>query len=55
VPVIDAIRGAGFTSLRAIADQLNARGIRTFRERAHWHAGSVRSLFAPQAKLAAEL
>ncbi len=41
--VVDAIRTEGYSSLRAIADQLNARGIRT-RRGGRWHVSTVRNL-----------
>ncbi len=40
LPVISAIRDAGITSLRGIANALNQRGINTARG-GSWHAGSV--------------
>jgi DNA invertase Pin-like site-specific DNA recombinase len=40
LPVITAIRDAGVTSLRSIADALNQRGIETARG-GSWHAASV--------------
>ncbi|MFO7921486.1 MAG: recombinase family protein [Nioella sp.] len=43
--VVAAIRAEGHTSLRAIADQLNSREIRTRRGR-RWHVSSVRNLLA---------
>lgn len=48
VPVVEAIRAAGFTSLRAIAAQLAARGIRTVRG-GKWTAGTARALLRRQA------
>ncbi|SMX45613.1 recombinase family protein [Maliponia aquimaris] len=42
-PVIEAIRAEGHTTLRALAEQLNARGIRTRRGR-RWHVSNVRNL-----------
>jgi Recombinase len=42
-PVIDDIRAAGHTSLRAIAAELTVRGIRTRRGGA-WGVGNVQSL-----------
>lgn len=41
-PVLTAIRNEGHCSLRAIADQLNARGMMTRRGR-RWHVSSVRN------------
>ena len=43
LPIIKEIRRAGATSLRQIADALNARGISTPRGGA-WHASSVRNV-----------
>lgn len=43
--VVAAIRTEGHTSLRAMADQLNARGIRT-RRGGTWHVLTVRNLVA---------
>jgi DNA invertase Pin-like site-specific DNA recombinase len=42
-PVIDDIRGSGQTSLRAIADELNTRGMLT-RRGGRWHVSTVTSL-----------
>lgn len=42
-PVIADIRAAGATSLRAIADELTARGILT-RQGGRWHVSTVRNL-----------
>ena len=44
-PVVSEIQAAGVTSLRGIADALNARGVRTARGGA-WHASSVRNVLA---------
>ena len=44
-PVIDQIKAGGAVSLRAIAAELNARGIRTARGSA-WEAASVRNVLA---------
>lgn len=44
-PVIEAIRAEGRTSLRAIAEQLTARGMMT-RRGGRWHVSSVRNLLA---------
>jgi hypothetical protein len=41
VPIIRDVQRAGLKSLRAIADALNARGVRTARGGA-WYASSVR-------------
>jgi len=45
LPVVREIRRAGATSLRQIADALNARGITTPRG-GRWHASSVRNVLA---------
>lgn len=45
VPVLQDIRGQGCTSLRAIATELNAKGIRT-RRGGRWHVSTVRNLIA---------
>ena len=42
LPVIEAIRAAGVTTLQGIADALNARGIATARG-GKWHASTVRN------------
>jgi hypothetical protein len=42
-PVLDAIRTDGHTTFRAIAAELNARGIVTRRGR-RWHVSTVRNL-----------
>jgi DNA invertase Pin-like site-specific DNA recombinase len=42
-PVVADIRGCGATSLRAIADELNARGMLT-RRGGHWHVSTVMNL-----------
>ncbi|MFC3616172.1 recombinase family protein, partial [Lutimaribacter marinistellae] len=42
-PVIVSIRAEGHTTLRAIADVLNARGIRT-RRGGRWHVSTVKNL-----------
>ena len=44
-PVIDSIRSAGVTSLRGIADALNARGVQTARG-GRWHAATVRNVLS---------
>jgi DNA invertase Pin-like site-specific DNA recombinase len=45
LPVVRQIRAAGHTTLQAIADSLNARGVRTARGGA-WHNSTVRNLLA---------
>jgi len=42
-PVVEDIRSAGNTTLRAIAAELNARGMRT-RRNGKWHVSNVRNL-----------
>ena len=44
-PVVAAIRAEGHTTLRAIADELNARGMLT-RRRGCWQVSNVRNLLA---------
>ena len=44
-PVIEDIRAAGHTSLRAVAAELNDRGMLTRRE-GRWHVSNVRNLLA---------
>jgi hypothetical protein len=43
MPLIESIRAPGASTLAAIADELNRRGIRTARGGA-WHATSVRNI-----------
>ncbi|WP_419816145.1 recombinase family protein [Glacieibacterium sp.] len=43
LPIVDQITAAGMTTLRQIAEALNARGIRTARG-GEWHATTVRNL-----------
>ena len=43
VPVLEDIQSAGYTSLRAVAAELTARGIRTRRGGA-WGVGNVKTL-----------
>jgi len=45
LPIIDALRASGVTTLSGLAEALNARGERTARG-ARWHATSVRNLLA---------
>jgi DNA invertase Pin-like site-specific DNA recombinase len=45
LPIIAEIKKSGASTLRAIAEALNARGIPTPRG-ARWHATSVRNVFA---------
>jgi DNA invertase Pin-like site-specific DNA recombinase len=42
VPIIQAVQKSGATSLRAIAEALNARGVATPRKGGRWHASTVR-------------
>ncbi len=44
-PVIGELQSAGVTSLRRIADELNARGVLT-RRGGRWHVSNVRNLLA---------
>ncbi|GAB5426956.1 MAG: recombinase family protein [Devosia indica] len=43
LPVVETIRGAGVSTLRGIADALNARGVKTARG-GKWYAATVRNL-----------
>jgi DNA invertase Pin-like site-specific DNA recombinase len=45
LPIISEVRRSGATTLRAIADALNARGVPTPRGR-RWHATSVRNVLS---------
>ena len=45
LPVVRDLRAAGVTATRAIAEALNARGIRTARG-GEWHHSTVRNLLA---------
>jgi DNA invertase Pin-like site-specific DNA recombinase len=45
LPVIDAVRASGVTSLAGIANALNARGVRSPRG-GRWHVSSVQNLIA---------
>jgi hypothetical protein len=45
VPVVRELQAAGVTTTRAIAEALNARGIRTARG-GEWHHSTVRNLLA---------
>ena len=42
-PIVNQLRASGFTTLRAIAAELNTRGVRTARGGA-WHSTTVRNL-----------
>ncbi len=44
-PVVEALRTDGHTTLRALADALNARGMMT-RRGGRWHASNVRNLLS---------
>ena len=48
LPIIEAIKKAGATSLHQIADALNARGVSTPRG-GRWHAKSVSNVLARRA------
>ncbi|WP_238928946.1 recombinase family protein [Alexandriicola marinus] len=50
-PVLADIRAHGHTTLRAIAAELNSRGIRT-RRGGQWHVSNVRNLLARKQKVA---
>lgn len=52
LPIVDQITAAGMTTLRQIAEALNARGIRTARG-GDWHATTVRNLISRREPLAA--
>jgi hypothetical protein len=45
MPIVREIQAGGATTLTAIADKLNALGIRTARG-GEWHASTVRNLLA---------
>jgi DNA invertase Pin-like site-specific DNA recombinase len=45
MPIIDGIRTAGITTLKGIAEALNARGVQTFRG-GHWDATTVKRILA---------
>jgi DNA invertase Pin-like site-specific DNA recombinase len=45
LPIVRAIQAAGINSLAAIAEALNARGVRTARG-GSWHSSTVRNLLA---------
>jgi DNA invertase Pin-like site-specific DNA recombinase len=45
LPIVRQLRESGVTTLAAIADALNARGVRTARG-GEWHASTVRNLLA---------
>jgi DNA invertase Pin-like site-specific DNA recombinase len=46
-PIVRQVQAAGGRTLRAVADALNARGVRTARG-GRWHASTVRNLLARQ-------
>lgn len=48
LPIVDQVTAAGMTTLRQIAEALNARGVRTARG-GDWHATTVRNLVARRA------
>lgn len=52
LPIVEVIRGEGITTLRRIAAELDARGIRTMRG-GSWSATTVQRLLQRQASLAA--
>ena len=45
LPIVRAIQASGLTTLREIADALNARGVRTARG-GQWHSSTVHNLLA---------
>jgi recombinase len=47
LPVVRELQASGTTATRAIAEALNARGIRTARG-GEWHHSTVRNLLAPE-------
>lgn len=46
MPVVNSIRAQGLTSLRQIAEELTARGVKTARGGDQWHASMVNNLLA---------
>ena len=44
LPIIQGLKGEGFTTIKAIADELNMRKVQTFRQGARWHGASVHNL-----------
>ena len=54
LPIVEGIRRSGATTLSAIADALNARGIRTARGR-EWHVSTIQNLLARQMRQVPEL
>jgi DNA invertase Pin-like site-specific DNA recombinase len=54
LPIVRQIQASGATTLRAIAEALNARGIRTARG-GQWHAMTVQNLLARAARQAQRL
>src|SRR5690242_14171160 len=53
IPIIQAIRSTGATSLRAMTDALNQRGIRSARG-GQWHISSVLNLLARTRELSSD-
>lgn len=49
LPVVESVRAAGATSLRAIATALEARGVRTPSGKVQWHAATVARVMAAAA------
>jgi hypothetical protein len=45
-PIIAELQASGARSLRAIAAELNRRGVQTPRGKGEWHADTVRKLLA---------
>lgn len=52
LPIIEAIRSAGFTSLRKITRELNRRAVPTPRLECRWHVTTTQALLRRQASLA---
>jgi hypothetical protein len=48
MPLIRQLRASGITTIRALADELNARGVRTARGGA-WHPATVHGLLTRSA------
>jgi DNA invertase Pin-like site-specific DNA recombinase len=49
MPIVEEIRATGVTTLKGIAEALNARGVQTFRAGGRWDATTVRRLLARKA------
>jgi DNA invertase Pin-like site-specific DNA recombinase len=44
LPIIRGLKGEGFTTIKAIAGELNNRKVQTFRKGARWHGASVHNV-----------